>query len=244
MNWVAQHNNTTTLEANTVYVWRIFLPSFYADIARLGRIISQDELASAKKFVHKRDGERYLIAKAFQRSVIAKYLDVDSSALRFDIEAHGKPYLVDNKELQFNLSHSGDFALLAVSKGAAVGVDIERTREKIDCQAIAKRFFSKDEFECVDSLKGLQQVDAFYRCWVKKEAFAKAVGWGVSFPLAEFTVDVHSSEISAVAVHNNKVGDKLYWVMPLKMPNLDKYYAAVSSRQQLNHLVCIDCGSL
>ena len=90
----------------------------------------------------------------------------------------GKPYVVDGS-LHFNLSHSGDYALIAVTADAPVGVDIERHREHRRWREIAKRFFAPHE------ASSLRTADDFYRLWVVKEAVLKALGTGLRGNLAD-----------------------------------------------------------
>lgn len=99
--------------------------------------------------------------------------------------AHGKPYVVDGS-LHFNVSHSGDYALIAVSPEAPVGADIQQHRDRTRWQALAERFFAPEE------AASLQSLDDFYRLWVTKEAVLKALGTGISGHLATTPYDACS----------------------------------------------------
>jgi 4'-phosphopantetheinyl transferase len=99
--------------------------------------------------------------------------------------------------MQFNLSHSGERALLALGVGRPVGVDIEQHRA-LDPLALARRFFSRDEIDALDRLGGQARAEAFFRCWTRKEALIKAMGDGLSFPLDSFAVQLEEGGASQV----------------------------------------------
>ncbi len=93
--------------------------------------------------------------------------------------------------LCFNVAHSGDQALIAFGSEHHLGVDIEKMRGDVDTKSLSERFFSKHEVEELRSLPEPMQVPAFFAAWCRKEAFIKAIGDGLSFPLADFSVSVH-----------------------------------------------------
>jgi 4'-phosphopantetheinyl transferase len=105
-----------------------------------------------------------------------------------------KPQLVaeqNPRALQFNVSHSGNIALIAVGSEHPLGVDIEKIRGDVDTAALAERFFSPRERCELRALPDHFRLPAFYACWTRKEAFLKATGDGLSFPLADFSVTTH-----------------------------------------------------
>ncbi|HEX9921799.1 MAG TPA: 4'-phosphopantetheinyl transferase superfamily protein, partial [Anaerolineae bacterium] len=111
----------------------------------------------------------------------------------------GKPSLAtssqhDQPDLRFNLSHSHELALYAVTYGRDVGVDLEHVSRKIEAMQIADRFFSPSEVSVLRSLPGHLQRDAFFNCWTRKEAFIKAKGDGLSLPLDQFDVSLRPGE--------------------------------------------------
>lgn len=111
----------------------------------------------------------------------------------FCFGANGKPYLQNRPDLFFSLSHSGHFALCAVS-GAQIGCDIEQVR---DCElALAKRFFTAGEYAAIAAQPTLQaQTDRFYRIWTLKESFLKCTGLGLQLPLHEFEITADAQAI-------------------------------------------------
>jgi 4'-phosphopantetheinyl transferase len=120
--------------------------------------------------------------------VLARYLDRAPATLRFDYGPRGKP-LLPGTPLSFNLSHSADRALLAVTREARLGVDIERIRP-VDHERIARRFFAPAEAARLAALPERRRAAAFFAGWTRKEAFMKAVGEGLSLPLDSFEVSL------------------------------------------------------
>ena len=124
-------------------------------------------------------------------AVLAGYLGVAESIVALDEDARGKPYLSrstpapsDDVLPEFNWSHSGDHALIAVSRHGAVGVDIERPGKNLRAIEIARRFFDGSEADALEALDPDARDRAFIGLWCAKEAVLKAVGEGLSFGLA------------------------------------------------------------
>jgi 4'-phosphopantetheinyl transferase len=153
-------------------------------------LLDEDERGRASRFVFDRDRRRFVAAHAATRIVLAQCLDCSPEALRFVTGARGKPRLVDVPvDVRFNLSHSGDRALLAIALGQEVGVDLEQHRP-VDIRGLARRFFAPGEQAALDMLPDRERAPAFFRCWTRKEAFIKAIGEGLAFPLDGFEVNV------------------------------------------------------
>lgn len=107
--------------------------------------------------------------------------DVKKS-VHWDTYKNGKLYLIQNKDLYVNLSHSGEYAVCAVHN-KDVGIDIQHIRE---CDInLAKRFFSIEEYEYINDCENKN--NAFYEIWTKKESFVKAIGTGLTIPLNSFS---------------------------------------------------------
>lgn len=123
-------------------------------------------------------------------ALLAAYLGVPAESVGLDQETRGKPCLAhdasesDRRWLDFNWSHSGDYALVALSRGCAVGVDIERLGKNLRAIEIARRFFDPREADALAPLDPVARDRAFIGLWCAKEAVLKAVGEGLSFGLA------------------------------------------------------------
>jgi len=162
-----------------VHVWffPLQLPSQKAE--RWVKLLAPDESERANRFAFPHLRERYIAAHGMTRLLLGDYLRSDPASLRFEISARGKPSLAGDP-IHFNLSHTQDAGLLAVTRLGEIGVDIERLDRKIDRHGIAERFFSKAEAAELGSLPGEQQPEGFFNFWTRKEAWLKATGVGIS----------------------------------------------------------------
>ena len=178
----------TALAPDRVDCWGVSLTDFPAGTeAVAAALLSAEERERAVRFHFERHRTLYIRAHAALRLILARYLGVAAASLRIAPDATGRPVLTAPAgRLHFNLSHSGDAALVAVSRSAPVGIDIEAVREIADFVAIARRHFAPAEVDDLLRLPPQQQRDGFYVTWTRKEAFVKALGLGLSFPLGSF----------------------------------------------------------
>lgn len=120
-------------------------------------------------------------------ALLADYLDVPVGEVALLEDPRGKPRLATadtESHLQFNWSHSGDYALIALARGCALGVDIERSGKNLRALEIARRFFDPDETRMLALLDPELRDDAFTKLWCAKEAVLKESGEGISFGLS------------------------------------------------------------
>ncbi len=142
--------------------------------------LSADECDRVERFRSPQHQRDFVAARGALRSYLAQYLNCHPKELRFDYGTHGKPKLVDDPNLHFNLAHSHERALIVVCKSAAIGVDLERVRPVPKLLALAKRFFNVSEYESIAALPETLQPEKFFAYWTCKEAYLKATGTGLS----------------------------------------------------------------
>ena len=171
-----------------IWYWRLSPPA--STLENLRHNLNPEERARAVRFAAKLHGDRFVAGRGYLREILGQYLHRPPRSLFIHCNAFGKPQLGNGLAgaLHFNLSHSGDFAALAVSPAFDVGIDIEETRPLEE--NIAERFFSPREAGTLRRMSGERALQAFYRCWTSKEAFVKAHGAGLSLPLDSFDVSV------------------------------------------------------
>lgn len=159
-------------------------------ISELSAVLSHDERFRAERFYFERDRRRFIVARALLRRLLAGYLRTDPALLDFSYGATGKPALAGrwSGALDFNVSHSGDGILCAITTGRAVGADLEYIRPLQDMAAIAVRILSKSEQILFSTASPSSQDRMFFEFWTRKEAFIKATGDGLSFPLHRIDV--------------------------------------------------------
>lgn len=182
---------------DAVHVWRLPLELPPDHVAALARSLSPDEHDRAARFHFEHDRRRFVVSHAGLRRILARYLHSEPAQLRFTLGAQGKPYLADEfaeHGVQFNLSHSHELALLAVTRRHAVGVDVEYAQRPADMLSLAARFFSAAEYAALISLPEEQQLIGFFNCWTRKEAYLKATGLGMTGGLSHFQVTLKPDE--------------------------------------------------
>ena len=180
------------ITAGEVHLWAFESGRGSAGAAALrGRcagLLDEAERKRAARFLFDEHQHDYIVFHALLRSLLARYLGAPAAALRFTAAAEGKP-AIDG--LGFNLSHSADRALLAVTAGEQVGADLELERDDLDALALADRYFYGAELEAVRAAASGNAAEgrrSFFRHWVAKEAVLKGVGVGLGFPLDRFGV--------------------------------------------------------
>jgi len=129
--------------------------------------LSADELARANRFRFEEDRIRWIRARSSLRVILASYEGGDPAALVFRYAKHGKPALLSASSIEFNLSHAGDWAMVAVAQAVPVGVDIERLRANVDMAALLRRLGETDLPQTEQEL---------YQVWTRREARTKAEG--------------------------------------------------------------------
>lgn len=172
-----------------VHVWSVSLGK---TLGSVGATLSEGERQRAARIRADAPRQRFVLTRSALRALLARYLDAPPPSIAFVQGPHGKPALAESAEsdLRFNLSHSGDQALLAFTCGHDVGVDIERVSGARDATAIASRFFATQEAEALRAIPEAARPAAFFRCWVRKEACLKALGEGIGHGLARIAVGV------------------------------------------------------
>jgi len=178
---------------NAVHVWRVPLSASSSDLCRLERSLSSDEAAKADTFFFARDRNRFVVARANLRAILAHYIRGHPGDVRFSYGLCGKPTITatePDEKIEFNLSHSGDLAIVAVALGFSVGVDVEQVRPEFATAELAAHAFSPDEQIALAATPQHQRAAAFFKCWTSKEAYIKGLGDGLGIPLKEFDVCV------------------------------------------------------
>ncbi|WLW69938.1 4'-phosphopantetheinyl transferase superfamily protein [Bacillus safensis] len=153
-------------------------------IERLKPFASSEKRAAAERFRFLIDARRTLLGEVLVRQTIHDMYDLPMDQIVFETEGNGKPVVRQLPSFHYNLSHSGDWVVCAVDD-APVGIDIEEIKP-IDL-AIAKRFFSADEYQDLLSQPAERQEAYFFHLWSMKEAFIKLTGKGLSYGLSSFT---------------------------------------------------------
>ena len=180
------------LEDDAVHVWLAFesLLDDPANAQRFAAMMSDDERARERRFLVEPARRLHVLARGLQREVLSTYLPgTTPRGLQFFSGATGRPALAppfDASGLVFNLAHTRGLAVLAVTRGAPLGIDVESYDERVPL-AVARRYFSPVEADALEALPGDAQPRRFLRLWTLKESYLKAVGTGIAGGLDSMT---------------------------------------------------------
>lgn len=167
--------------AATAEVWLAWVGDHAGDVERFSRgYLSDEECERLDAYRSREAAERYVVTRSLVRIVLGERLGMPPREVRVSRTDTGKPVVAEG--VHFNVSHSGDLILLAVSDKRPVGVDVERRREVVRVDALVERWLTQDERRDIDRLKGAGASDseAFLRVWSLKEARLKALGVGIA----------------------------------------------------------------
>lgn len=187
---------TNLLQESEIDVWPICLDSNTTAVDVLFETLSLDEKLRSSKFHFSKDRDRYVVARGKLRKIISEYLNIDAGQVAFSYNRYGKPFCEKQSgSLQFNISHSKEMALVAVTSGANVGIDIEFINHDIDVMKLAQKAFSQLDASILENLPVDLRNNAFFKGWTRKEAYTKAVGKG-------FFDDSNIQEVSMLSGHS------------------------------------------
>jgi len=197
---------TISLSSSHVDIWLCALDLPENEVAAYYEILSVKEQHRANQFIVPQKRNQFIISRGMLRHKLAQMLEDKPNKLSFTYNTHGKPCLLQkntHQKISFNISHSHNLALIAITLDHEIGVDIEKINHKTDHSALVKRFFSSAEAEQFKTFSKDSQPRAFFAGWTRKEAFIKGVGKGVAFGLDTF--DIHldpNTEKPSIQIHH------------------------------------------
>ncbi len=225
---------------NDVHVWRAELNHSTGTAQSFVPLLAPDERSRAEKFHFQKDRDRFIIARAFLRVILSRYLQLRPDQLRFCYGPYGKPSLIGiegEQAVRFNVSHSHDLALYAIARGREVGVDVEYMREDFASEKIAEHFFSRGEVDALRELPANRRTEAFFNCWTRKEAYIKGTGVGLSLPLGQFDVSLVPGEAAALLSVRENIPGASNWSLRELIPG-PSYAAAIAIEGSNCRLSC------
>lgn len=185
------------LQINEVHVFAASLNRSQEEISARREILIEPELTRAARFYKEEHRTRFVVTRSLLRQLLAGYLAAkDPSKILLHETKFGKLFIEQEctgmckMRLQFNVSHSNELALFAFTLQHSVGVDVEFMRDDAELEGVARKFFAPEEVKDFFSAPLNERMQAFFRCWTRKEAFIKALGEGLSYPLKNFAVDL------------------------------------------------------
>ncbi len=213
-----------------VDVWLTSTEKGEAQVRAYAMSLSQAELARAQKFRSRTAYREYIVTRGLLRQVLSETAGLDLAGVDFRYGEHGKPCLgtlVSGETVAFNVSHSHGLALVALTLGGRLGVDLEKIRPEVEWRELAGRYFSEAENRALEARHGEDGRKAFFACWTRKEAFVKALGAGVSYGLKQFDVSVGPEEDYAALTLRSRDEDAAGWLVK-NLPVPDSHVAALA----------------
>ncbi len=221
------NDNSFEILKTEVHIWFINLNKTIEVIDSLKQFLSENEISKASKFRFEKDKNCSIITRGALRYLSGKYLKMNPENIIFKYGDHGKPNLDMKTDLKFNVSHSGNLAVIGFVLKNDIGVDIEQLKYDFEVMDIVNNYFSQHEIETLKKLPIEEQTNGFYRCWTRKESFIKAKAKGLSFPLDSFSVDIKSDEETELLETKWDKNEKDLWKLFSFSP-IENYIGAVS----------------
>lgn len=177
-------------------------------------MLMPDEIEKSRRFYFERDKVSYIICRGVLRVLVSSYININPEEVEFKYNSFGKPELISSQNelgIKFNLSHSGDFCLIALTNDREIGVDIERISYINNCISIAQNFFSDSENLLLESVSDDEKLDLFYNLWTHKEALVKASGMGLTFGMDHWSIKPETDK------YKLKIFNMEYTLFPLRI---------------------------
>lgn len=186
-------------------------------------VLSSEEYYKAGRFRFECDRNTFITTRSYLRRILSDFLSQPPERLVFQFGKFSKPAVQNDQGLQFNVSHSGDFALIALTRNTEIGVDIEQIKNFDGIEKVAESYFSYEEFQYYQQQPLERRISNFYVIWTRKEAFIKCIGEGLSHPLKGFSV--FSGRRVKILDETKKVDQNSSWLLQ-DLAVSDSYRAA------------------
>ena len=229
-----------------VHVWTTSLDVVPKVLSTFERILCSSEMESARRFRVKQHRNRFIAARGFVRTLLSHYLRINPAEPEFVYGPYGKPSLSTafrESGLNFNLAHSENLAVIAVTQAGAIGVDVERIRPLADAGELVAQFFSARTRAAFQNLPLEQKPTAFFNLWTRKEAWLKATGEGIGSLLNVVEVSFLPDEPPRLLSLPREVQTLGPWVLHEFSPRPGFIAAlAIAAHEAPLHCYCWDAG--
>ncbi len=179
------------LPESSIEAWLMRLDLDDVKVEQCANLLADEERRRANRLHFECDRRRFIVSRGVLRILLSTKVGTPPANIEFNYAPNGKPSMAGSAaDVQFNVSHSGERALYAISRRCPVGADIEHLEREVDFDAIAGRFFTSPERLILKSTPALERKRAFLAAWTRKEAVVKACGDGLSLPLDGFEVTI------------------------------------------------------
>ncbi|HXZ06337.1 MAG TPA: 4'-phosphopantetheinyl transferase superfamily protein [Ktedonobacteraceae bacterium] len=202
------------LLTNDVHVWSALLDVPEDILQLLQQTLDSDEQIRADRFYFEKDRSRFIVCHGLLRTILASYLNIEPGRVMFNYTPNGKPFLVQKfqgKELQFNLAHSHELALFALTLDRRIGVDVEQIYGFAETNQLARRILSRQERAEMNKYPQDEKLETLFRYWTCKEAYVKATGVGLAQPLEKIHISLMLGSNARMISINRSVREASRW---------------------------------
>ena len=210
---LSELSDVTLPDIGSCEVWLIDKAVHSSQIQKYWAILSQEEKARADRFRFFKDKSCFVIARGILKNILAQYSGQSPEKITFSYGSYGKPYSDAYPQLYFNVSHSENCIAIGFIRDHEIGVDVEKVKTDIEALEVAQSFFSKKEIARLKTVAPEHVYQCFFNCWTRKEAFIKAEGSGLSFPLDQFSVSLEDSTTAQLLETQWDNKEHLNWVL-------------------------------
>ena len=231
LSWIKPATCGFKINSN-IDVWKVCVSANLVLIDSFLTLLMPDEVERANKFYQQKDRNRFIISRGVLKHILGRYLNQEPSAIEFGVGENKKPYIKNSAQLnlRFNLSHSGDAILLAISD-SAIGADVEFINYDFGFTEVLDDNFSVNE---ITYIKETDSAERFFRVWTRKEALTKATAQGLDCDLR-----LVPGLDGTYGVEHGIIASNDDWVISSFNLN-DKYAASIASNPFINKITFID----
>jgi 4'-phosphopantetheinyl transferase len=187
-------NSRMRIADDEIHAWVVDMCASESQCATLKRWLDRQEMERASRIPNLQTRRSFLVAHGVLRCLMARYLECDPGAIELATDPQGKPKLTSPEGMQFNMSHSAEWAAFAFSSNCAVGVDLEKVRALPGLPDLIRRVLCAEEAAELMDLSESDRARGFFCCWTRKEAYSKAVGMGLLTGFDKFCVAAHPDQ--------------------------------------------------
>lgn len=237
--WVSGAESLDMNQAD-IHIWKVCIDKYLSESSQYLNIISQDELERSARFCAHKDQASYVTSRGILRKILSRYLLIAPNKIKFNYNNYGKPYLCPTNKINditFNVSHSGSLVLYVVARNRDVGIDVEEMCHVDNYEKISEMLFSHEENTKLKHYAPHERLEAFYKCWTSKEAIAKAIGQGLSYPLHTLSVSLDPSKTSdTIKIDDNLLNSKKWHLFTINPePNYKASFSFNGSFKKINY---------
>jgi len=208
-----------------VHIWYFRLDRWRTKSKELKSLLSPEEIIRGERYVIPNRENDFIIQKGLIRLLLSQYLNQKPEAIIFSTSDTGKPFILD-AELQYNISHSNDLLLCAISTDAHLGVDIQQIYEIKPLDRIIKKILSPLEIQLIETIPSNEYLNHFFTIWAAKEAFLKASGEGFYRSPNQFSI-YHLEEDEIILKYAGDQSNSAEYNWSISNLKIDPDYKAV-----------------